>query len=301
MLEIRHLEIVDAIARAGTVTAAARRLHLTQPAVSHALANLEARLGVSLFHRTSRGMRLTSEGERLHATARHVLDEIRETEHELARIRGGSQGVVRIATECYTCYHWLPPILEHFSQAFPDIDVHIAPEATSDPIDALLAERLDLAIVHNPVDHPDLATEELFEDEIVAVVERSHRLAELGAATPADFEGEIVLLHSDPEDNVFMREFLGPEGVQPMRVLQLQLTEAILQSVRAKLGVSALAKWAVQPDLDRGDLVAVRLGEKGLHRRWRLVTHRGRARRSSIQELARLLTRETGMRAPKVS
>lgn len=293
MLEVRHLQIVEAIARSGSVTEAARRLNLSQPAVSHALGDLEGRLGVPLFERLPRGMRATAEGRRLVDAARVVLDAVRDAEHDLQRFKEGCQGIIHISTECYTCYHWLPPILAHFSRRFPDVEVRISPDATRDPLSALEAGRLDMAIVHTPVDHPDLVTEELFEDELVALVPPDHPLAEHEFLAPAAFAGETLILHSEPETSYAVSDFLDPAGVAPARILVLPLTEAIFESVKAGLGLTVVARWAARPETDRGSLVPLRLGDRGLFRSWRLVTRRDRARRVTIQELARLLKEES--------
>ncbi len=295
MIEVRHLEIVDAIARAGSVTAAARRLHLTQPAVSHALADLEGRLGVSLFRRKPRGMEITPEGTRLADTARVVLDQVRDAEADLRLFRDGHVGSMRIATECYTCYHWLPPILAHFQERFPEVAVQIATEATDDPIGALVDETLDAAIVHTAVEHPDLVSEVLYEDELLAAVPPSHPLASRQRIEPSDFSDQVLLLHSDPGNSVVVQEFLEPAGVRPLRILELRLTEALIASVMSGLGVTVMASWVLRPRLDAGELVGLHLGRGGLHRTWRLVTRRDRARRATIQELARLLKDENGL------
>lgn len=295
MLEVRHLEIVQAIARAGSVTAAAKRLHLTQPAVSHALGDLEARLGVSLFVREPRGMRITPEGDRLLDAARVVLEEVGRAEQDLQLYRSGRQGILRVSTECYTCYHWLPPILTRFSERFPDVAIQIAPEATRRPLEALGEERLEMAIVHSDVDDPELIAEDLFTDELVAAVPPGHPWAGSEIVTPEAFADQALLLHSDPETSIVVTEFLDPAGVRPARLLALQLTEAVLQSVKSGLGVTAMARWAVQPDVEAGELVTLRLGPEGVHRRWRLATRKDRAHRATIQELARLLKEESGV------
>ena len=125
ILEVRHLRMIEAIAREGGVTNAARRLHLTQPAVSHALRDLERKLGVKLFQRSPKGMIPTDNGERLLQTAAAVLDELQRAESHLAARRAGHLGALRIATQCYTCYHWLPGVLQAFSRDLPAIDVQI--------------------------------------------------------------------------------------------------------------------------------------------------------------------------------
>src|SRR5215471_17783798 len=146
MLEVRDLRLVEAISRKGTMTRAATDLNVSQSALSHQLAQLERTAGSPLFRRTARGMLLTSQGERLLAAAHVVLDELREAERALM---GGAadSGVIRISTECYTCYHWLPASLTTFEQRFPRVDVQVVVEATRAPLEALREGRIDLAIV----------------------------------------------------------------------------------------------------------------------------------------------------------
>jgi len=122
-LEVRHLKLVAAIAGEGSVTAAGRRLHLTQSALSHQLRDVEERLGAALFVRANKKMLLTRAGEALLAAARTVLVELESAEAEIRRIAGSQEGEIRIATQCYTGYHWLPPVLKGFQLKFPRVRV----------------------------------------------------------------------------------------------------------------------------------------------------------------------------------
>src|SRR6266478_8744066 len=110
-LEIRHLKLVAAVAETGSITRAGNRLHLTQSALSHQLRDAEEQLGVPLFERRNARMFLTPAGERLLQAARTVLDELARAEKEIQKCNGdgAAKGVLRLSTECYTVYHWLPP------------------------------------------------------------------------------------------------------------------------------------------------------------------------------------------------
>src|SRR5437764_3059110 len=107
-LESRDLRLVRAIVDAGGVTGAGKLLHLSQSAVSHQLAELERRLGAALFARVGRRMVATAAGERLAGASRPLLDELARLGAELARPTAAARRKLRLATECYTCYHWLP-------------------------------------------------------------------------------------------------------------------------------------------------------------------------------------------------
>ncbi len=288
MIEIRHLRIVDAIARVGTVTGAAKRLHVTQPALSHALADLESKLGVSLFERAPRRMRVTEEGQRLLDLAEEVLELVERAEHELRRYRDGCRGIVRLSTECYTCYHWLPPVLARFGEAFPDVEVELVPETSYDPLPALRDGRLDVAIMHSEVTGTEFAADPLFRDELVVVVSPEHAWASRARVEPADFASEVLLLHTDARDSTLVQDVLDPAGVKPSRTLSLKLTEAVLESAKAKLGVAAVARWAAGPELDAGRLVAVRIAG-GLHRTWSAVMRRRERSRPALRRLIELM------------
>src|SRR5947208_5837690 len=117
-LEVRHLALVAAVADLGSLTRAGDRLHLTQSALSHQLRGIESRLGAALFLRVGKRLVLTPAGERLLASAREVLDTLDRTEDEIRQMGKDRSGILRITTECYTCYHWLPPLLVHYRKRF---------------------------------------------------------------------------------------------------------------------------------------------------------------------------------------
>src|SRR3954463_1497751 len=110
-LEIRHLRLVAAVADVGSLTRAGDQLHLTQSALSHQLRDIESRLGAALFLRVGKRLVLTPAGERLLASATDVLARLERTEQDIREMGRDRAGSLRITTECYTCYHWLPPPL----------------------------------------------------------------------------------------------------------------------------------------------------------------------------------------------
>lgn len=287
-LEIRHLRLVAAIADAGGVTRAAGRLHLTQSAVSHQLRDIESRLGTPLYARVGRRLVPTVAGERVLATARRVLAEIVRVEAEV----GGADdtapvGLLRLSTECYTCYHWLPGVLARFRAQWPRVELRIVGEATKRPLPALARGELDVAVVSRPLGgRPTSAPlpagrrlryATLFEDELVAITAPGHpfaaRARARGYAEAADFAGEhVVLYNMRDEESTLLHEVLQPAGVTPSSVMRVELTEAIVELVKAGLGVGVLARWAVAPHLAAGTLVATRVGADGCRRQWVAVT-----------------------------
>ena len=137
-LEVRDLRLVAAISELGNLTRAGQHLHLTQSALSHQLADLEQRVGGKLFERSGRRLIPTRLGKHLCDKAKVMIDQLRDVERDLANMAKGCEATLRIATECYTCYHWLPPVLDAFKQRHPGVDVRIVPGASSRPFRALL-------------------------------------------------------------------------------------------------------------------------------------------------------------------
>ncbi len=293
ILEIRHLSLVNEIASTGSVTRAAERLHLTQSALSHQLRDIESRLGIQLFLRLGKKMVLTPPGERMLATAKRVLDEIGRTEEDLKLMTQNGKGVLRLCTQCNTGYHWLPPLLQSFHRKFPGVDVQIMVNATDRPIEALLEGQIDLAVVTSDVDDKRLAAVPLFEDELVAVVAPTHPFAKRAFIEPEDFaEEHLIIYKADRHDSYTFNRILAPAGVEPARVSQVPLTEAILELVKAGLGVSVIARWAIEPAIKSGAVKAVRIGKRGVYRAWTAVTLRDRVEPKWQKEFVSLLARQ---------
>jgi LysR family transcriptional regulator for metE and metH len=272
-LDARHLRMVRAIAASGSVTQAAADLHLTQSAVSHQLRGIEDRLGTPLFLRLGKRMVVTSAGERVLATALRVLEELAATEAEVRRIAKHEAGVIRVCAQCNTGYHWLPPLVEAFRRKHPDVDVSLAVECTVRPVEALLEGHLDVAIVTRAVRNEHLRVRPLFEDEHAAIVPPTHPFARRAFVRPEDFARERLLLYSGSrEDSFTFQQILRPAGVEPERVSFVMLTEAILEMVKAGLGISVMQTWAVEPALRAGEVKAVPITPSGIRRQWSAAT-----------------------------
>ena len=285
-LELRHLRLVVHVAATGSLTAAADRLHLTQSALSHQLRDLEDRLGTALFSRRNRRMTPTPAGQRLLDSAAAVLDELERTEAAVRDIGLDRQGLLRVATECYTCYHWLPGVLQEFERRAPGVEVRVEVDATARPIAHLLAGKLDFALATSPVGDRRLAATPLFRDELLVVVARGHRLASERHVRPSELGDEVLFTYSPPAESYVFQKLLTPAHITPRRVQQVRLTEAIVELVRAGRGVAVLARWAIQPYLQGGGLVGVPLTARGFYRQWSAVvprTPRGRAVRGRVR------------------
>jgi len=287
-LEIRHLKLVETVAREGGLTKAANRLHVTQSALSHQLRDIEDKLGTPLFLRLNKRMLLTQAGERLLSSAPAVLDELKRVEEDIREIALHREGILRISTECYTCYHWLPPVLKPFNREFPRVEVRIIADATHRPIEALLDGRLDLAVTSVVTRNQKLVFKPLFKDELVVIVSPDHPSRAYVAAK--DFASEHLLIYSLPKEELtIFQKVLNPAGISPKHVSGVELTEAIVEMVKAGMGVGVMARWAVAPQLRAGTLRAVPLTARGFHRQWRAAMIRRKSAPPYLSRFAELL------------
>ena len=268
-MEFRHLKLVQTLAIEGTLTAAGKRLFISQSALSHQLREIEDELGVHLFQRTRKRMVLTASGTRILASADVVLGEIQRARDDIDRMVSGEAGTLRIAACMHTCFRWLPPVLESFRKAYPTVEVRIDNCAAEDPADHLLAGSIDLAILNLKQERPGIAFLKLFDDEMVAVVRSDHPWASKDHVTARHFANENLVNYDIPfEDVVFITRVLGPAGVAPKSLIKLPMTEAIIEGVRAGMGVAVLNRWSIRPYLDSPDLHGVRITKNGFNRTW---------------------------------
>jgi LysR family transcriptional regulator for metE and metH len=288
-VEIRHLRMVAAIAATGGVTQAAEQLHLTQSAISHQLRGIEERLGTPLFLRVGKRMVLTAAGTRVLTTARRVIADLEAAEDDVRRL-GTDAGVLRVCAQCNTGYHWLPPLVDVFRRTHPAVEVTLAVECTMQPIEALLEGKLDIAIVTQSVRHEHVRVRPLFEDEHAAIVVPDHPWAKRPFVRPEDLANERLLLYSSsPDDSFTIQQIMKPAGVLPRRVSFVMLTEAILEMVKARLGVSVMQTWAIEPALRAGDVCAVPITPGGIRRQWSAATLKQAGRAAHVDAFIDLL------------
>jgi LysR family transcriptional regulator for metE and metH len=276
-IELRHLHLMLAIAEHGSLTTVAPMLGLTQPGVSRRLRELELRLRSPLFERTARRMVPTPAGEHLIACARRIVADVDAIECQLMNGELSSpRGKVRVSTECYTAYHWLPPLLREFQVRWPSVELTVGPEHSKAPLTALRHGAIDVALVYRRTSDKQIRFEPLFDDEIVVVTAPDHPFAAANhVRVEALADEHLIVYGSLASGNSVVRDILEAADVQPARTTQVQLTEAILELVAAGFGVALLANWAVAPAVRSGMVRISRVGMSGYTRRWYAAVRAG--------------------------
>ncbi|MEQ8274938.1 MAG: LysR family transcriptional regulator [Deltaproteobacteria bacterium] len=277
-LETRDLLLIRALADHGGVTRAASALHLSQSAVSHHLARLEAKLELTLFDRVGRGLEMTRHGHRLLEGAEAILSELSALER---RLKPEAPTRLRVATQCHTAYEWLAPVLRRFEERHPSTTVRLVTDAARAPLDALDEGRVDVAIAHAKPRRAHRARF-LVDDRFCVVLPRAHALSAKKSLKPQDLADETLVVHDLPVEELrkIGRELFGAQP--PRRLTRIPVTEGILELVANAYGVSIMPGWAAGRARTRDDLVVRRLASTHAKRRWRAVWRKDAAAKATI-------------------
>ncbi len=259
------MRTLRALRDAGSLVAASQRLHLTQSALSHQIRQIEELLGLSLFARKSRPLRVTDAGRRILAVADDVLPRLDRLERDLQRLARGESGRLHIAIECHSCFDWLLPTLDHYREAWPQVELDLTLAFPFQPLPALLRGDIDLVITSDPTDRPDIAYQPLFAYQQLLAVAPDHRLGRRRFVRPADIAEETLLTYPVERERLdIFRRFLTPAAIAPHEVRTCELTPLMLQLVASRRGVAALPNWALRQTLEQGSVRACALGRDGL-------------------------------------
>jgi len=290
-MEFRHLRLVQTLAVEGTLTAAGKKLFLSQSALSHQLREIEDELEVELFQRVRKRMVLTDAGRRVLDSADVVLGEIDRVRDDVSRMASGDTGTLRIAACPYANFHWLPQVLKSFKERFPGVDVSFDNSSPHDPTEQLRSGSIDIGIVNVKHEENGLAYLKLFDDEMVAVVRGDHPWATLEHVDAKHFADEDLIGYDVPFEEVeFNRHVLKPSGIVPRSLIKVPTTGAILEMVKAGMGVAAMNRWSVRPYLESEDLCCLRLTRKGFRRTWYAAVPNGEKRPPYVAHFIGFLT-----------
>lgn len=283
MLETRHFHLLTQLAESGNLARAGKALNLSQPAVSRQMSDLEEHCGGEIFERKSSPVHFTPLGYRLLETAYSVLNELKETERDLARIRHGRAGSLRIAVECHSCFDWLMPSMDAFREDWPEVEMDLVSGFHPDPVGLLTSDEADLVLVSHSRPRTGVTYHPLFRYEVLALLPHGHRLLTKQYLTARDFADETLITYPLPDERLdILREVLNPAGVSPRR-RTTELTIAILQLVASRRGIAAMAGWAVQPYLERDYVAARPIRKNRLRTNFYMATKRSESQLAYMQ------------------
>lgn len=277
-LDVRDLELLEALDQHQTLTAAAEHLYVSQPALSQRLLRLEQRLGTPLFERLGRRLVANPAGTRMLRAARVALHELRDAISDVSAITASTHDAVRIWTQCSTNYQWLPPVLRTFRQLQPTTDVTVATIDDRGHIDALVAGEIDVAIVTKlERDLDRVRLHELFDDELLAIVAADHSWTTKPYASADDFrDAHLIMFDSYDPSHEPPVPLPIPLGATPGKLTLLPLvTELVIETVVASDAVTVMPSWVAAPYLASGRVAGIQIGREAQGRTWYAATRRG--------------------------
>jgi len=256
-MEIRQLRAFVAIAESGTFTAGALRVHVTQAAVSMQIRQLEGEVGAKLFIRAPRNVILTEAGERLLERARHILLEHDAALEEIAELAGAKRGRLRIGSaSAGVTADILPRLLKEVRKRYPNADVSVTSGTSDSLVQQILAAEVDIAFVSLPVEARGIHTEQLNEDQLVAIASPRHPQAKQRTVSAYALAGEkLTLGERGGNTRRLLDEFFAQAGVKPNVTMELSRQAAIKRMVEEDMGVGVVPLESVIDEVEKGRLV----------------------------------------------
>ncbi len=295
-LDSRQLRAFVTLARTGSFTLTAKELYLSQSAVSHSMKALEQDVGCRLLDRLGKKVWLTQAGEQLLHHAQKILAEMSEARESLQHLGKWGRSRLRIGASPTVCQYILPAVLREFKESFPQCLISVEPGDTPEAITLLGENRVDLALALEPKNEENMEFHPLFTDELVFLLNPAHPWAIAGRAAREEIPRQHYVLYNKKSYTFWMvEEYFRAEDMVLNTVIEFGSMEAIKELVKLGLGVSILAPWIAQKELEDKSLVSLPLGRRKLKRNWGILHWKGR--RLSLAEetfvsLCRTVTQE---------
>lgn len=230
-----------AVVEEGGFNRSTTRLHMTQPAISYQIKLLEADVGTPLFYRLSRGISPTEAGRVLYQHALKIEESVHQAHQALERLSDGVAGEVRIGTVNSVGIYFLPPVLQNMRRKYPSARPTVLYRNSYEIVDALLANRVDIALVANPPIDRRLNNEMVLEENVSLVCGRSHPFFGRESIKPAELQGQpFASLTPENPTGQIVRDYLVKLGVSVDTVVSSDNVETVREMVEAGLGVAFL-------------------------------------------------------------
>lgn len=254
-MNLHHLEIFNAIAETGSISAAAQRLYISQPALSREIKDFEARLGVTLFERLPRGMRMTHAGEVLREYAVRLFDISRTAQAAMREIADARMGHLSIGASNTNGTYVLPQRLATFRRANPDVRITMFVGNTEQISQGVADMRFMLGFIEGPLHVSGLVIEQFQEDELVPVVAANHELLGRQHVRTADIDGQPLLMREQGSGTrELITETLDANGIRQGGVMEFGNTEALKQAAMHGGGIAWLPRISIAKELESGAL-----------------------------------------------
>ncbi|MFD0771385.1 LysR family transcriptional regulator [Bacillus sp. CGMCC 1.60114] len=255
-MELRHLKTFIIVAESGGFTRAGERLGYTQSTITNHIQSLEEEVGSPLFDRLGKKVILTEVGEHMLSYAQKIL-ELSNEALESSQMNGKPSGTIRIGANESLMIYRLPVILYEFKKKYPQVHIILQPSESQELHNELKSGKFDFALFTNPEKlGVDIVTHSLVRETVVLVAPPGHPLTKQKIVTPADLEGEMLLLTEPGSYRDLLEKWIKKEGVSCSSI-HFWSIEAIKQTVMCGLGLSYLPLITVKEEIERGKLIVL--------------------------------------------
>lgn len=284
----RRLQVFYTVAKLLSFTKAAEALHMTQPAVTFQVRQLEEHYNTRLFDRSHNRISLTEVGSEVFAYSARIFELYDEMDSTVREMTGNVSGVLLLGASTTIAEYMLPSLLGAFKREFPEVNIRLRVSNTDGIVSMVEENDIDLGVVEAPVNNKNLAVEVCRMDDLVAVLPPDHPLADTSAIGVADLLAYPYIAREEGSGTrgVIM-EYLRECGFSAEELnvgMELGSPESIKGAVEAGMGVTILSRTTIQKELELGTLTGVALAPP-LKRPFSFVHQKQRFRMRVIQEL----------------
>ena len=270
-LTFRQLSVFEAVARNLSFSRAAHELHLTQPAVSMQVKQLEENVGTALFEQLGKKIYLTEAGHELAHYSRMIAQQLSEVEAVLSELKGLKRGKLKISVAS-TANYFAPQLLATFTRRFPTVTVSLNVTNRQALLQQLANNEMDMAIMGQPPEGLDLVAESFMENPLVVIAPINHMLARKKAIPLARLEQETFLIREEGSGTrIVMKRFFDAHNIQLHTGMEMSSTEAIKQAVQAGLGLGVVSLHTVELELEARRLKVLDVKDFPIRRHWYIV------------------------------
>ncbi|MFW5709123.1 MAG: LysR family transcriptional regulator [Chloroflexota bacterium] len=263
MISLYKLEIFDLVVQTGSFSKAAKRLYLTQAAISQHIAQLETSLGIRLFERGPRGVTLTAKGETLHDYTQRILALVAEAENAVTHVENLATGQINIGATPGINVYLLPKWVQTFQARYHNLSLTMTSDITPGLINALISGKLDIAIVEGEMDddsYPSVSRMNLEDIALSVIIGKGHRCWYRDAAPADALDGQpFVLRQSGSQTRTWIQGILAKHNIKPRVVAEFDNPEAIKHAVASGMGITILPEYVVKREVEMGLLRAIPL------------------------------------------
>lgn len=274
-MTIRHLKIFMTVADCNGMSAAAQKLHISQPTVSQAVAEMEKYYGVRLFERFSQKLYITEEGKRLLSYSRHIVDSFENMEKEM--LNSGKNSVVRIGCSVSVGTCRINDLLDEAERSVPECRVQVVVDNSSAIENMILTNAVDFGIVEGIITSSELDLIPIYEDELVIVCGRNYPLARQGKVSLSELEGEnLISRESGSIERNQLEKILEERHIRLNRCFSSTNTEAIKNAVIHGRGIAILSRMLVEKECSQGEMICLDFDEMPVKRTIHLAKHKNK-------------------------